>query len=253
MSYLVTQLQNLLLKSNIMLILNIYLLISNIIKIITMNRSLSHIKTLKNYNQTLKNMNDDALSFKHDFNNIIQAIGGYIYLKDIVGLKKYYKDILKDCEEMNTLDILNPDTINDPAIYNILINKIYLARQNNIQINLYISIDLKTINAKSYETSKIIGILLDNAIEAAKECNEKIINIEFTKSIKQTFHIIKIENTYAEKNINLNKIFDKSYSSKEGNTGLGLWKIRQILNKYKNLNLFTSKNSTFFIQQLEIY
>lgn len=253
MSYWVTQLQNLLSRNNIILVLNIYLLVSNIIKIITMNRSLSHIKTLKNYNQTLKNMNDDVRSFKHDFNNIIQAIGGYIYLKDIAGLKKYYKDILKDCEEMNTLDILNPDTINDPAIYNILINKIYLAKQNNIQINLYISIDLKKINAKSYETSKIIGILLDNAIEAARECNEKIINIEFTRSLKQPFDIIKIENTYAEKNINLNKIFDKSYSSKVGNTGLGLWKIRQILNKYKNLNLFTSKNTTFFIQQLEIY
>ena len=60
-------------------------------------------------------------------------------------------------------------------------------------------------------------------------------------------------NTYKDKNINTDKIFEKGYSTKEGNTGLGLWEIRQILKKNSNLNLFTTKNSEFFTQQFEIF
>ena len=35
--------------------------------------------------------------------------------------------------------------------------------------------------------------------------------------------------------------------------GLGLWEVRQFLNKRDNLNLHTTKNNTYFIQQFEIF
>ena len=64
-----------------------------------------------------------------------------------------------------------------------------------------------------------------------------------------------IEKTYKNKNINIDKIFEKDFSnkSKDTNSGLGLWEVRQILKKNNNLNLFTSKNDEFFSQQFEIY
>ena len=66
-----------------------------------------------------------------------------------------------------------------------------------------------------------------------------------------------IENTYSDKNIDTDRIFEKGYTSKveEDNIshGLGLWEVRKIWNKNKNLNLFTSKDNKFFKQQLEIY
>ena len=66
-------------------------------------------------------------------------------------------------------------------------------------------------------------------------------------------HLIKIDNTYKDKNIDTEKIFEKDYSTKPGNNGLGLWEIRQILHKNYNLNLFTTKDNDYFKQQLEIY
>ena len=65
--------------------------------------------------------------------------------------------------------------------------------------------------------------------------------------------LLIVENTYKEKDIDTEKIFEKGYSTKEGNTGLGLWEVRQILLKNTNLNLFTSKDAKYFKQQLEIY
>lgn len=97
------------------------------------------------------------------------------------------------------------------------------------------------------------GILLDNSIEAAEECDDKIINVSFRKDDTVNRQLIVIENTYKNKDIDTIKIFEKAYSTKKNNTGLGLWEVNQILNKHKDLSLFTTKNNTYFSQQLEIY
>lgn len=65
--------------------------------------------------------------------------------------------------------------------------------------------------------------------------------------------LLIVENTYTNKDVNTDKIFEKGYSTKQGNTGLGLWEVRQILKKNNNLNLFTTKNDDFFTQQFEIF
>ena len=106
---------------------------------------------------------------------------------------------------------------------------------------------------KIYEFARILGILLDNSIEATSECDKKIINIVFRNDTKNNRSIILIENTYKNKDVDLQQIFDKGISEKENHTGLGLWEIKQILKKNNNINLNTTKNEEYFSQQLEIY
>lgn len=204
---------------------------------------------------SLRVLHDTVRTFKHDFDNIINGIGGYIANDDMDGLKEYYNQLLQDCHKTNNLYSLSPDVINQPAIYNILATKYYVADELNIQIDLDIFLDLNEIDKhmKIYEFTRILGILLDNSIEAAKDCEEKLIKVSFRKEDVKHRIIVAIENTYNNKDVNIEKIFDKGFSSKESNTGLGLWKVRQILKRNNNLNLFTTKNDTFFKQQFEIY
>lgn len=204
---------------------------------------------------SLRVLHDTVRTFKHDFDNIVNGIGGYIRNNDMDGLAKYYDQLLQDCNKTNNLYSLNPDVINHPAVYNILATKYYVADELNVQINLDIFLDLNEIekHMKIYEFTRILGILLDNAIEAAKECDEKIINVTFRKEENKHRIIVIIENTYKNRDVDIDKIFEKGVSSKQGNSGLGLWKIRQILKKNNNLNLFTTKNNELFKQQFEIY
>ena len=104
-----------------------------------------------------------------------------------------------------------------------------------------------------YDFTRILGILLDNAIDAAKECEKKIINVTFRKEMSNDMIIVKIQNTYANKDVDTEKIYNKGSTSKENHSGLGLWKVRQILMHNNNLNLFTTKDDEFFSQQFEIY
>lgn len=94
---------------------------------------------------------------------------------------------------------------------------------------------------------------MDNAIEASSESEEKIINLTFRNDIKNSRELIIVENTYQDKNIDTEKIFEKGISGKENHTGLGLWEVRKLIKKNNNINLYTAKNDKFFSQQLEIY
>lgn len=205
------------------------------------------------YNKSLKILHDNVRAFKHDFSNIVQAIGGYIGTNDMEGLKTYYSQLLDDCQKVNNLYTLSPDVINNPAIYSLLTSKYHKADELGIKINLEVFLNLNELNMKIYEFTRALGILMDNAIEAASECDEKIINVEIRKDFKVNRQLLIIENTYKEKDVDLDKIYEKGYSSKPNNTGLGLWEVRQIMKKNNNLNLYTTKNDKFFNQQLEIY
>lgn len=205
------------------------------------------------YNKSLKILHDNVRAFKHDFSNIVQAIGGYIGTNDMEGLKTYYSQLLGDCQKVNNLYTLSPEVINNPAIYSLLTSKYHKADELGIKINLEVFLNLNELNMKIYEFTRALGILMDNAIEAASECDEKIINVEIRKDFKVNRQLLIIENTYKEKDVDLDKIYEKGYSSKPNNTGLGLWEVRQIMKKNNNLNLYTTKNDEFFNQQLEIY
>lgn len=205
-------------------------------------------------NKSLTILHDNIRAFKHDFNNIVQAIGGYVSTNDMDGLKKYYSQLLKDCQGVNNLTALSPDVINNPPIYSILASKYHKANELGIQITLEVFLDLTELTTHIYEITRILGILLDNAIEATLECEEKIIKIELRKDSSRHKNLIIIKNTYLNKDISIDKIFEKSYSTKPNNSGIGLWEVRQILKKNLNtLDLFTTKDDKFFTQQLEIY
>ncbi|MBP3503232.1 MAG: GHKL domain-containing protein [Clostridia bacterium] len=209
------------------------------------------LETEKLYNKTLTLLHDNIRCFKHDFNNIVQAIGGYIALNDMDGLKTYYKNLFDDCKQTNNLNILNPEVINNSSIYSLLTNKYYLASEKGVKMTFDIFTDLSNINFNIYELTRILGILLDNAIEAAQETDEKLITIEFRADNKKQLFII--ENSCTDNNISTTKIFEKGYSTKERNSGIGLWKVHTILAKNENVDLFTTVNNNKFRQQLEVF
>ena len=205
--------------SNISLIAYFLLSIYSLTKTTQLEVTALDLAQEKEHNKMLKLMQDDLHGFRHDFSNILCTIGGYVQVSDMEGLQKYYSQILED----------------------------------NIEMNINIFLDLNTLNMKIYEFTRILGILLDNSIQAARECDEKIINIEIRKDTKRNRQLLIVENTFNNKDIDTDKIYEKNYSTKPGNSGLGLWEVRQILKKNNNLNLFTSKTERFFKQQLEMY
>ena len=224
--------------------------LTRIVKLILTTKKL---QSEEEYNRSLRILHDSVRGFKHDFDNIVTTIGGYIKTNDMEGLKDYYNELEDDCQRVNNLYLLNPEVINNDGIYNLLTKKYQEAIQKGIKVNMTFLLDLNKLHMKIYEFARILGILLDNAIEASSECDEKIINLDFREDSKNSRQLIIVENTYKDKNIDTEKIFEKGISSKENHSGIGLFEVRKLIKKNNNLNLFTSKNDNFFSEQLEIY
>ena len=213
-------------------------------------------KNLENaeiYNKTLSILYDNVKAFKHDFDNMIFTIGGFVNTNDIDGLKQYYASLEKECQKVNNLALLNPTLINNPGIYNLLTAKYQKAHNNKVDIDLEFFFDLNKLHMPIYDFSRMLGILLDNAIEAASVSKEKVIKIMFRDSINSKVQIVEIKNSYINKNIDTKNIFNKGITEKKNHLGMGLWEVNKIISRNNNINLFTENDNLYFTQRLEIY
>ena len=187
--------------SNVSLIAYFLLSIYSLTKTTQYEVTSLQLEQEKENNRILQALQDDLRSFRHDFSNIMCTIGGFVQVKDMDGMAKYYSQIQKDVTKINNLGALNPDSINNPAVFTLIASKYSKALELGIEMNINVFLNLNTLNMKIYEFTRALGILLDNAIEAAKECDEKIINLEIRKESKRNRQILLIENTYNNKDV----------------------------------------------------
>lgn len=225
----------------------------SLIKTMKLQITTRDLENAENYNTTLTILYDNVKAFKHDFDNMIFTIGGFINTNDMSGLKIYYESLEKECTNINNIALLNPTLINNPGIYNLLTVKYKMAKDENVDIQLEFFFDFNQLHMPIYDFSRILGIFLDNAIEAAMLSKEKIVKIIFRDSPNSKIQIIQLENSYANKNVNTRNIFEKGITEKENHLGMGLWEVNKILKRNNNINLLTEKNDTYFKQRLEIH
>lgn len=241
-------------------ILNFILLVSFLVlsiysftRMVNLEITKKDLACAEDYNKSLEILYDKVKGFKHDFDNIISTLDGYIENNDMTGLKKYFEEVKKDCKITNNLSIINPRVINNPGIYSLLNNKYFKATNLGITFEIEFFLNLTNLPINIYYLSRILGILIDNAIEEAEKCDEKIVRISFIAENKNNRSVITVKNTYSNKDVDLEKIFEKGLSGKENHSGIGLWEVRKYIRKSNNLDLFTSKDPTYFKQELFIY
>lgn len=83
-------------------------------KVTKLTLTTKKLESAEEYNKTLHILHDNVRGFKHDFDNIVTTIGGYIRTSDMEGLKNYYVELEDDCQRVNNLYLLNPEIVNNP-------------------------------------------------------------------------------------------------------------------------------------------
>lgn len=122
--------------------------------------------------------------------------------------------------------------------------------KTTIQISKEVEKAFKQINEKEYYTiCKIVGILLDNAIEESCTSNEKNLLIDIYCEKEKL--IIYIENSCKNK-VEINKINKKGFSTKGKNRGYGLFIINKILQQSYYLDLLQKYENNKFITELQV-
>ncbi|MBW9154624.1 GHKL domain-containing protein [Clostridium estertheticum] len=214
----------------------------------------NELHQLKEYTFNLENLSDDLRNFRHDQMNIFQTIGEYIKSENIKDLKKfYYTELMPQSKiilEKNYSYTLLKHIKIDP-LKGLVSSKIIKAQSKNIKVKIEIVDDVNELSINLIDICRIIGNLLDNAIEGAILCDNKFIGFLVYKNKNSTTFIIS--NSCLEKTLPIYKIYEKNFSTKGENRGRGLKYIKYILDsKYVNINLNTVINNSIFTQELII-
>lgn len=203
------------------------------------------------YIKTLNEMIDSLRGFKHDHNNMLQVLHGYISVNDMEGLKNFHSQLLSESRKINNIAPLNSYIKDHPPIYGLLLSKISYTEIKNISFNITVMCKIKIANIKTYDFCKVLGILLDNAIEAAEVSDKKFVELSIRENSDKSSLFIEINNSCIG-TVDTTSIFKDGYTTKKEHTGFGLWDVQRITSKYKNFKLHTNAMANYFSQKIEI-
>ena len=209
----------------------------------------------KKYILALEKNNNEIRKFKHDFNNIILGLDGYINNDDFdkEKLKKYFNSTIINYNnniKLNNIVIAKLNSIKVNSLKSLITNKVLVAQNNNIDVDINIEGEITDFYTDEMQLSRILGILLDNAIEASLELtHDKKIEMNIIQIDKTTD--IQISNTFNNTGTPITDFNKEGFSTKGTNRGLGLSSAHEIANKL-NMLLNTEIDGNTFIQNLSI-
>ena len=209
----------------------------------------------KKYILALEKNNNEIRKFKHDFNNIILGLDGYINNDDFdkEKLKKYFNSAIMNFNnniELNDIVIAKLNSIKVSSLKSLITNKVLMAQNNNIDVDINIQDEINDFHTDEMQLSRILGILLDNAIEASLEVpDDKKIEVNIIQIDKTTD--IQISNTFNNTGTPITDFNKEGFSTKGTNRGLGLSSAHEIADKL-NMLLNTEIDGNTFIQNLSI-
>lgn len=255
---LIIYIYNLHINNTLLLVINIFSILVSIVVIISLllkEKQYTYtefdLEQEKLYNQTLRETIDSLRILKHDYNNILQSINGYIITKQYDSLDAHIKELINNTTDLSSLECISPNVINQPAIYGIITAKYIKAKNKKINFKLEVFEDISSISFNATKLSRILGILLDNAIEAAEKSSNPMVEVKFIYNPIDNTHSIKIKNTYEKgKVIDTDKIFEKGVSSKRKKSGLGLWEVKKILSGVDNVHIYTNLLDNYKLEQV---
>jgi two-component system sensor histidine kinase AgrC len=188
--------------------------------------------------------------FRHDTLNILYGLNGFIETKNWNGLKNYFSEIQEQVKVLKDSNPFSIEKVKNLAVRGLLTAKLVAAQKSHIIMHIEIDNDVKLDGRfiKNTDLCEILGIFLDNAIEAAgRAVNKKVSICVFEDD--ECISII-IENTYKDKP-DLSRTKPK-YLINSKEMGLGLKLSEKIIGQYKNVLHNTFVYQQAFIQELHI-
>lgn len=199
------------------------------------------------YINGLEEKNNELRRFKHDYKNFLLSLS--------VSIENNQDDSEIVQRLLNYANVnLNNDTkpsdgnlyqINDKLIRGIIITKIMIARDKRIDTHIEIDQNNSVNKKDSVDITRVLGILFDNAIEAALKNPQPELNFALISDNDYSEFVFK-NNFDPTTTIEMSKLYDLGYSTKSDHSGLGLATVKKIVNDNKDFLLQTKIKDNYF-------
>ena len=218
-----------------------------------LNTQLAVYENLNSYTQEVERLYHSTRAFKHDYLDILSSMKGYIDQQDMESLSSYfYETILPVNQQMidsdSRLGLLS--YLKDDVIKSIVSAKLMIAMDKGIHVEPELRENISITAIDKIDLIRVLGIFLNNAIDAASSSAEKELTIAFIKEEHQ--NIILIRNSTVPLSHPVGSLCNQQLSSKEGHSGIGLYTAKNILDTYENIRWKLDYKEPYFLVELMI-
>ena len=211
------------------------------------------MQDLQDYTRNLEAMYNGLRSFKHDYVNILLSLSGYIEDGDMDRLKDFFESKIFPTKNLITggdYKLNQLSNIGVLEIKSLLSAKMIYAHESGIDITIDIPDKVESFLIDTVDLARILGIFLDNAMEATLETEQPQIGLNIIQN--KTGVSIIISNRFLDNGVMLHKLKQKDFSTKIGHQGIGLWNAQKIISSYDNVLLETTMKCDYFTQHIEL-
>lgn len=191
--------------------------------------------------EIIKQSQENLKVFRHDIKNHILSLKTLIENNDNKEASDYLESVFACID--NSIEFSKSGNFEIDSILNYKLNK---ADSFGIKTNISINVPEK-LNIRSFDLSVVLGNLLDNAIEAARSCENKFIKI--SAELDRNVLYINVSNSFDG---NLKYEGRKLITTKEDKEkhGMGLKSVQQSLEKYNGAMEIHHKDKMFYVDIL---
>ena len=211
------------------------------------------MQDLQDYTRNLEAMYNSLRSFKHDYVNILLSLSGYIEEGDLDRLKDFFESKIFPTKNLITGEDYKLNQLSNISVLEIkslLSAKMIYAHESGIDVTIDIPDKVESFLIDTVDLARILGIFLDNAIEATLETEQPQIGLNIIQD-KAGVSII-ISNSFRDNGVMLHNLKRKGFSTKAGHQGIGLWNAQKIISSYDNVLLETTMKCDYFTQHIAL-
>lgn len=209
------------------------------------------IGIMKNYEIDI----EDQRTLNHETKNELLTIRSKLSDEEDKELCEYIDSIIGDKKVIKSSKISKFRYLPDNGLRSFFYYKVIEAEEKGVRVEVNIAKKVENsflgnLKTKDFrDLTRIIGVYLDNAIEASSTSEKKQLGIEIYL-FKETIEII-ISNTYNNE-IDEEKIGNERFSTKGKTRGHGLLLVKRILNENNRITSETKVTDMLYIQKIKI-
>ena len=211
-------------------------------------------RAMQLYIDEISKQNEEINQFRHDYLNILSSLESYLEEGDLQALTVYYQQTIQPTRTLflaNASKLSALQKIDHPAIRGIFMTKLLLAQEKGISVHLEMT--GKIIFPKhvfDLNLIRILGILLDNAIEEVDALGKGELAVAFFQEKDEL--VILIQNTVRNPVEPLYQLKKQGFSTKGKGRGYGLSTVDELMSQTSDLLLETTISQHLFVQKLTL-
>lgn len=204
------------------------------------------------YEQDLEMIRREVRAFRHDYKNLLAGLSQQAGAGELEELRRTLAELDNGFDLRLGAKIQTSTQIGNlqiPEVRSLLLSKLAAMQEKGVECRLEVLYPVVAVDMDVWDYVRCLGILIDNAYEAALDADQPWVEIVLLAQEGRVF--LRVSNPYANK-IEPGKMWNDGWSTKGAGRGLGLPSYQCILKSHPNASPCTSWENGLFVQALTV-